>query len=57
MVQRGDGVDLAREAVAELLRGNLGGDMASDPWIAREVYSPHPSRADERENFVRSFAS
>ena len=53
MVQRGDGAGLALEAIAELLRGDFDGHVASQPRIVRLVHLAHAARADKREDFVR----
>jgi hypothetical protein len=48
MVQRGNGVRLAFEALGELFRGNLDGDSAVEARIARLVHLAHATGADGR---------
>jgi len=46
MIQRGDRVHLAREAVAEALVGNLYGHVAAHPGVAGAVHFAHATRAE-----------
>ncbi len=55
--QRGDGVDFARETIAEALSGNLDRYFATHAGIAGPVYLAHPARANPREDLVGSQAS
>ena len=50
MIQRSDCADLTLEAVTELLRGNLDGDIAADARIARAIDFAHSARADRGDD-------
>src|SRR5262245_37288076 len=52
MIHRRDGADLALEAVAEALGGNLDRDIAPHTRITRAVHLPHAACAYRRENLV-----
>src|SRR5450759_5368689 len=54
MIQRGDSSRLALEAVGELLLGDLDGDRAVQPRVARSVHVAHAAGADGREDLVRT---
>src|SRR5258708_18375312 len=52
MIQRGDGADFAREAVAEALGRNLDRYLAPHPGVSRAIYLTHSASADGREDFI-----
>ena len=54
MVQRRDGPRLALGSFAELLGGDLDGDVPSDAGIARAIDLAHAAGADLRDDFVRA---
>jgi hypothetical protein len=54
MIQRGDGVHLALEAMAEALRRNLNSYLATHPRIARAVNLAHAAGAEGRQDLVRA---
>ncbi len=62
MRERGDGARLALEARVrrcvggEPFRKNLDRHFAVQPRVARPVNLAHPSRADQREHFIRTEA-
>src|SRR4051794_36261304 len=52
MVQRCDDSRLALESLAEALRRHFHGDIATQPWISRSIYLPHPAGTEKFQNFV-----
>jgi hypothetical protein len=53
MVQRGNGPNLAVEALAEALGGNLNRDVAARAGIMRAENLAHAAFANRRKNLVR----
>ena len=52
VIQRGDRANLALEAFAEPLGGNLDGHLAPHARIAGAIHLSHAARADERQDLV-----
>ncbi len=60
MVQRGSGLGFLDESLPAgligdaVVRQDLDGHLAVEPRVARAIDLAHPTRADEREDFVRA---
>jgi len=52
MVQGGDGMSFALEALGEELAGEFDGDVAAQAWIRRFVDLAHSAGADGGQDFI-----